>query len=69
MTDSAIQVFSTLVKNHPNDPLFRYHFAVALLQKGDARGAKNELEVAFSKGPTPALRMKINESLEKLNGR
>ncbi len=44
LKDSAVQVFGNLVKKYPAYPMFRYHFGMALLENGDKKGAKKELE-------------------------
>jgi predicted Zn-dependent protease len=33
LTDNAIQIFRTLVKEKPNNPIFREHLSQALTQK------------------------------------
>ena len=43
MLDSALQSFSTLARKYPTSASFRYHFARALLQKGDKAVARKEL--------------------------
>ncbi len=51
LNDSAIGIYKDLVGQEPNRPAFRYHFAVALSQKGDKVGAKRELEAALRSKP------------------
>ena len=35
MNDSALQVFTNLVKKYPNNATFHYHLGVTFAQKGD----------------------------------
>jgi tetratricopeptide (TPR) repeat protein len=66
MPDAAIQVFQNLVRKDPSSPVLRYHFAEALLQKGEREKAKAELQAALSQGPTPSQEAKIKELLKRL---
>ncbi len=50
-TDSAIPIYRKLVEDYPNSPRFRYHFALALLEKGDKAQAKRQLELARAGKP------------------
>ncbi|MBZ5607395.1 MAG: tetratricopeptide repeat protein [Acidobacteriia bacterium] len=52
ITDSAMPVFNGLVKKYPKASTYRYHLALALLQKGDKTSAKRELEACL-KNPEP----------------
>jgi tetratricopeptide (TPR) repeat protein len=54
LTESALQIFGGLVKKHPDDPTYRYHFGAALLQKGDKPNARKELLTALSNKPSHA---------------
>jgi tetratricopeptide (TPR) repeat protein len=65
MNDSAVQVLSNLVKKYPNQPEFRYHLGVALLQKGDKAKGKAELEIGLSKQPQIELADKIKKAIAK----
>ncbi len=65
MNDSAVQVLSNLVKKYPNQPEFRYHLGVALLQKGDKAKGKAELETGLSKQPHIELADKIKKAIAK----
>ncbi len=61
----AIQVLRALVAKHPNEPLFRYHLAVALLQDKQTGDAKHELMAALETHPTKDLSSRIQESLSQ----
>ena len=66
LDDSALQVFSGLTQRFPDNPVFRYHYALTLTQKGQKAKAKTELEVALSKSPSDELRKTIQTSLAKV---
>ena len=44
LSEDAIRIFSELCRKEPNNPMFRYHLAQALSQKGDKLRARKELE-------------------------
>jgi tetratricopeptide (TPR) repeat protein len=44
LSDDAIRLFSDLCRRQPNNPMFRYHLAQALAQKGDKVKARQELQ-------------------------
>ena len=50
MTDAAIGLFEYLVVKEPDAASYRYHYAVALAQKGDKAGARRELQEAIKRG-------------------
>ena len=66
MTASAVQVLDGLVRKQPDNPVFSYHFGVALLQKGDVQRAKTTLEGALAKNPSPEYADKIRQLLAHL---
>jgi tetratricopeptide (TPR) repeat protein len=66
LDDSALQVFSGLTQRFPDNPVFRYHYALTLTQKGQKAKAKTELEVALRKSPPDELRKNIQSSLAKV---
>ena len=66
LDDSALQVFSGLTQRFPDNPVFRYHYALTLTQKGQKGKAKTELGVALSKSPPDELRKNIQASLAKI---
>jgi predicted Zn-dependent protease len=45
-------VFSDLVRRYPKASTYRYHYALALLQKGDKSAARRELQACL-KNPQP----------------
>lgn len=65
-TDSAVQVFSKLVTKNPENPVYRYHFAVSLVEKGDLSKARMELNAALRSNPPKAEERRIVELLNKI---
>ncbi len=47
----AIAIYEKLLRQAPNNPLYRYHYAAALSGKGDKAGALRELGTALSLKP------------------
>jgi tetratricopeptide (TPR) repeat protein len=66
MTDSALQMLSNVVQKAPEEPIYRYHLAAALYDKGDMSGAKKNLLIAMSNQPLRAYEVKIKELLAKI---
>ncbi len=64
--DSATRTFRSLIKKYPNEPIFRYHLAVALLQQGKPAEAKSELTIGLSKKPAKDLADKMAAIAAKL---
>lgn len=67
MTGSALQVLGNLVRQYPNEPLFRYHWGVALFRNGEKAKARSELTAALAKRPQPSDEAKIREFIAKTN--
>lgn len=61
--DNAVDIFQKAVKKQPNQGVFRYHLALALLAKGDQVQAKRELEQAVRQNLLPADKKKAEELL------
>jgi predicted Zn-dependent protease len=66
LPDSAIQILSNATRKDPNQPVYHYHLAMAMLQKGDKSGARREGEAALAKGPSKADEGKIRALLAGL---
>jgi tetratricopeptide (TPR) repeat protein len=66
LSDSAILIFQELVKNDPERATYRYHYAMALFQKGDKASAKRELEAALRAKPQKEEEAKIRDLMAKL---
>lgn len=66
LAQQAVSLFTDLVKRHPNNPVYRMHYGMALIQKGDRPGAKRELETALRSEPSRDEANKIQELLRTL---
>lgn len=66
LSDSAIQIFSTLVKKQPSNPTFEYHLGAALLAKGETERARQALNAALAAGPARDEEVKIKELLRRI---
>src|SRR5579871_284740 len=66
LPDSAVQAFRGLTEKYPDDPVFHYHFGMALLQKGDKATAKTELQNALTKKPSDEVRQNVQAALAKI---
>jgi len=54
------------VKKYPNEPAYRYHLAVALLQDKQTSDAKREFLTSLSSHPPKELSSKIQENLAQV---
>jgi tetratricopeptide (TPR) repeat protein len=66
LSDDAVRLFTELVRKKPDNPVFRYHYGMALLQKGDRLSAKREFETALRNNPSRDDASKIQELLRTL---
>ena len=66
LADSAIVIFRDLVKSDPERATYRYHYAMALMQKGDKASAKKELEAALKSSPQKDEEGKIRDLMAKI---
>jgi len=66
LSDNAIDTFRTLVSNSPQVPIYHYHYAMALMQKGDRENAKKECQTALADKPNKALENQIHQLMTKL---
>ncbi|HYV61628.1 MAG TPA: tetratricopeptide repeat protein, partial [Bryobacteraceae bacterium] len=66
LSEDAVRVFSELVKNAPTNPTFRFHYAMALQQKGDKPRARKELEEALKNKPSRVEEQKIRNMLNTI---
>lgn len=62
-SESALPVFRGLTEKYPNNPTFRYHFGVALLQNGDKATARAEFRSGLSEKPSSEIRQSIETAL------
>ncbi|MGP0070773.1 MAG: tetratricopeptide repeat protein [Bryobacteraceae bacterium] len=54
-TAEAISILQPLIDKYPENGMFRYHYAVALIASGNRAGAKEQVETALSRKPSPEL--------------
>jgi tetratricopeptide (TPR) repeat protein len=69
LSDDAIRIFTELCRREPDNAMFRYHLAQALVQKGDKLKAKSELNDALGRikmHPDEKYEKKIRELMTKL---
>ena len=66
LTDSAVDTFRNLVVQSPQSSTYRYHYAMALNQKGDRDGAKKECLAALNNKPRKDEENQIKLLLGKL---
>ncbi|MEO8657280.1 MAG: tetratricopeptide repeat protein [Bryobacteraceae bacterium] len=66
LSDNAIEVFRDLTAKQPQNATFRYHLALALVQKGDKGQARRELDVALRAKPQKPMEDKIRELMSRI---
>lgn len=66
-TDSAIAVLTNVVQKAPRDPIYHYHLAAALYDKGDKTQAKRELQAAIDNRPSKLYEARIRDLMEKVS--
>jgi predicted Zn-dependent protease len=66
LADNAINILRDVVQKEPERATFRYHFGLALYQKGDKTQAKRELEYALKSRPAKDEEAKIRELMARL---
>ena len=66
LSEDAVRVFKDLTAQVPANPVFHYHYGMALLQKGDKPSAKREFQAALADNPSVGDKVKIQELMAKL---
>jgi len=66
LTDNAVDTFRTLVTQAPQSSTYHYHYAMALMQKGDLVTAKKECESALADKPKKEEENQIHQLMTKL---
>ncbi len=66
MSGDAERIFKDLVDKDPTNSTFRYHYGLALIQKGDKPSARKQLEIALKDKPSKDEAGKIQDLLTKL---
>jgi tetratricopeptide (TPR) repeat protein len=69
MTDEALAIYRNVVAGNPGNAVLRYHFAVALLQKGDKQEALGQCETALQSHPSKEDEAQIRELKGKITGK
>jgi tetratricopeptide (TPR) repeat protein len=67
LTDSAIDNFKALVIQAPQNPVYHYHYAMALNQKGDRESARKECQEALANRPSKAQENSIRQLMSKIS--
>lgn len=66
LTNYAIESFRSIVVDAPGNPVYRYHYAMALNQKGERESARKECQAALADKPTGVQEDKIRRLLANL---
>jgi tetratricopeptide (TPR) repeat protein len=66
MTPEAVRLFSELVKGTPSNAMYRFHYGMALSQRGDKAAARREFEAALRNNPSRDDANKIQDLLKQL---
>jgi tetratricopeptide (TPR) repeat protein len=66
LTDNALDTFRDLVVQVPQSPVYHYHYAMALMQKGDRETAKKECQSALADKPSKEQENDIHLLIAKL---
>lgn len=66
LTDNAIDTFKTLVVKVPGNATYHYHYALALLQKGDRDLARKECQSALADKPNKQQENDIRQLMAKV---
>ena len=65
LSSNAVEIFSDLVKKADQNPTYHYHYAMALMQKGDKVNAAKECRAALERKPTKEEEGHIRELLSR----
>ena len=66
LSSDAERIFKDLVDKEPTNSTFHYHYALALMQKGDKPAARREFQAALKNKPSKDEAGKIQDELNKL---
>jgi len=66
LTDNALDTFRNLVVQAPQSSTYHFHYAMALMQKGDRDRARKECQAALADKPAKAQADQIQVLLSKL---
>ncbi|MGA2882808.1 MAG: tetratricopeptide repeat protein [Bryobacteraceae bacterium] len=62
-TAEALPILQSLINKYPEDNIFRYHYAVALIENGDRAAARVQVETALSNKPPTELASELRNLL------
>ena len=65
LADSAVDIFKDLVAKSPDNAIYHYHYAMALMQKGDKAGAAKQCQIALEKKPSKEEEGRIKELMSR----
>ncbi len=66
LSEEAVRVFQDLVVKEPANPIYHYHYGMALQEKGDKSSAQKQLQEALKDHPSKPQEQQIRELLQKL---
>ncbi|HMF74978.1 MAG TPA: tetratricopeptide repeat protein [Bryobacteraceae bacterium] len=66
LNGEALRIFRQIVAEHPQNPTFRFHLAMALLKQGDKQGARDEAQKALSIAVLPDQQTKIRSFVSQI---
>lgn len=66
LSDNAITIFRDILEKDQKNPIYRYHLAVALAQKGDKTAARKEAEEALRNKPSKQDETRIRALLSRI---
>jgi Flp pilus assembly protein TadD len=67
LTDNALDSFKTIVTDDPKNPVYHYHYAMALNQKGDRETARKECQAALANKPNKEQETQIRQLMSRLS--
>lgn len=66
LNNEAVRIFRQIVQDHPQNPTFHFHLAMALLKQGDKEGARSEAEKALKNASQPDQQNKIRSFVSQI---
>jgi tetratricopeptide (TPR) repeat protein len=66
LNGQALSIFRQNVQEHPQNPTFRLHLAMALLKQGDKQGARDEASKALEHASAPDQQNKIRTFVNQI---
>jgi tetratricopeptide (TPR) repeat protein len=66
LNGEALRIFRQISQDHPQNPTFHLHLAMALLKEGDKKAARDEAGKALQLAPTADEKNKINSFVSQI---